>query len=120
MTIDKLQPSVNQVSLEAKAAQAADAAARAQSTARKQQTEAQQAKVVQKGMAEVVSVPVKVSVAAQERLQAARVASEKDAFDQEKVDRIRREIAEGSFPIDEERLARKFLELEKQLGDLGR
>ena len=69
---------------------------------------------------EVVSVPVKVSVAAQERLQAARVAGEKDAFDQEKVDRIRREIAEGSFPIDEERLARKFLELEKQLGDLGR
>jgi hypothetical protein len=27
---------------------------------------------------------------------------------------------EGRFPIDEERLARKVMELEQQLGDLGR
>jgi len=42
-----------------------------------------------------------------------------DVFDQDKVESIRREIREGRFPIDEERLAKKFQELEKELGNLG-
>jgi len=42
-----------------------------------------------------------------------------DVFDQDKIESIRREIREGRFPIDEERLAKKFRELEKELGDLG-
>jgi anti-sigma28 factor (negative regulator of flagellin synthesis) len=35
------------------------------------------------------------------------------------VEAIRREIAEGRFPLDADKLARKFRELEEQLGDLG-
>jgi anti-sigma28 factor (negative regulator of flagellin synthesis) len=42
-----------------------------------------------------------------------------EVFDQDKVDSIRREILEGRFPIDEERLAKKFRELEEELGNLG-
>jgi anti-sigma28 factor (negative regulator of flagellin synthesis) len=42
-----------------------------------------------------------------------------DTFDQDKVESIRREILEGRFPIDEDRLASKFRELEKELGGFG-
>ena len=70
---------------------------------------------------EVVTLPVKVSTTAQQMLQASRLASDgKESFDAKKVERLRREIMEGRFPIDEERLARKVMELEQQLGDLGR
>jgi flagellar biosynthesis anti-sigma factor FlgM len=70
---------------------------------------------------EVVSLPVKVSATAQQMMQAARLATDgKESFDAKKVERLRREIMEGRFPIDEERLARKVMELEQQLGDLGR
>ena len=70
---------------------------------------------------EVVSLPVKVSATAQQMMQSARLATDvKESFDAKKVERLRREIMEGRFPIDEERLARKVMELEQQLGDLGR
>jgi flagellar biosynthesis anti-sigma factor FlgM len=52
--------------------------------------------------------------------QAVRQVAGDEAFDQKKVDRIRKEILEGRFPMDEERLARKFMELENELGELGR
>ena len=68
-----------------------------------------------------MTLPVKVSTTAQQMLQASRLASDgKESFDAKKVERLRREIMEGRFPIDEERLARKVMELEQQLGDLGR
>lgn len=62
---------------------------------------------------------VRVSTQAKEMLQAVRNSGDDDTFDQTRVESIRREIREGRFPIDEERLARKFRELEKELGDLG-
>lgn len=62
---------------------------------------------------------VRVSSQAKEMLQAVRNAGHDDTFDQSRVEAIRREIREGRFPIDEERLARKFRELEKELGDFG-
>jgi anti-sigma28 factor (negative regulator of flagellin synthesis) len=42
-----------------------------------------------------------------------------DTFDQDKVESIRREILEGRFPIDEDRLASKFRELEKEIRGFG-
>ncbi len=48
-----------------------------------------------------------------ERLEA-RVA-ESDSFDQRRVDEITRAISEGRYPIDQDRIAEKFLELEDQL-----
>ena len=67
------------------------------------------------------SDPVSVSETATNLSQAINsVASEGEDFDQEKVDRIRRDIRSGRFPINEERLARKFMELERELGDLRR
>jgi flagellar biosynthesis anti-sigma factor FlgM len=62
---------------------------------------------------------VRVSTQAKEMLQAVRNSGGEDTFDQARVESIRREIREGRFPIDEDRLARKFRELEKELGDLG-
>lgn len=62
---------------------------------------------------------VRISATAKEMLQAVHGSSDEESFDQAKVESIRREIAEGRFPIDEDRLARKFRELEEQLGDLG-
>lgn len=62
---------------------------------------------------------VRVSSQAKEMLQAVRYSGDDDTFDQARVESIRREIREGRFPIDEERLARKFRELEQELGDLG-
>jgi len=65
--------------------------------------------------------PVTLSATATELSQAIKNASAEDEdFDQEKVDRIRRDIRNGHFPINEERLARKFMELEQELGDLRR
>ena len=110
MTIDKIQPAaLSSVAREAKA----DAlATRQQQNAAVQQTTQRSA--------DVAVLPVKVSAAAKEMAQAVRQVAGDEAFDQKKVDRIRKEILEGRFPIDEERLARKFMELENELGELGR
>ncbi|MBM4214134.1 MAG: flagellar biosynthesis anti-sigma factor FlgM, partial [Gammaproteobacteria bacterium] len=54
-----------------------------------------------------------------EMLQAVQGFADDETFDRKKVEQIRREIAEGRFVIDEDRVARKFRELEEQLGDLG-
>lgn len=63
--------------------------------------------------------PVRVSNVSRELSAALGATAADDVFDQDKVDSIRREILEGRFPIDEDRLAKKFRELEKELGDLG-
>jgi flagellar biosynthesis anti-sigma factor FlgM len=110
MTIDKIQPAALSVARETKA----DALA-----GRQQQNAAVQQQTLQRS-ADVAVLPVKVSVAAKEMAQAVRQVAGDEAFDQKKVDRIRKEILEGRFPIDEERLARKFMELENELGELGR
>lgn len=102
MTIDKIQPNILDIAREAKLEIAAV----------KQQT--------QQRAAEVTVLPVKVSAAAKEMAQAVKQIANDEAFDQKKVDRIRKDILEGRFPIDEERLARKFSELERELGELGR
>jgi flagellar biosynthesis anti-sigma factor FlgM len=62
---------------------------------------------------------VRISVTAKGMLQAVKSSADDEEFDQARVDSIRREIAEGRFPIDEDRLAQKFRELEEQLGDFG-
>jgi len=66
-----------------------------------------------------IAPAVTVSIAAKEMFNAVKSVSDDDDFDQDKVDEIRKAISSGRFPIDEERLAKKFLELEQQLGDLG-
>ncbi|HBR97520.1 MAG TPA: flagellar biosynthesis anti-sigma factor FlgM [Gammaproteobacteria bacterium] len=43
--------------------------------------------------------------------------AEGEAVDREKVDRIRNAIAAGDYKVDADRVAKKFLELEKLLGD---
>jgi flagellar biosynthesis anti-sigma factor FlgM len=63
--------------------------------------------------------PVRVSNMSRELSAALGPAAMDDTFDQDKVDSIRREILEGKFPIDEDRLASKFRELEKELGGFG-
>jgi len=62
---------------------------------------------------------VSVSMAAKELFNAVHTASDEDEFDRDKVEQIRQEIASGRFPINADRLAKKFSELEQQLGDLG-
>lgn len=126
MEINKITPSVSSATTttaqETKIAKATDAAVRLNVAARKVQAEAVQTKMAAAAVAsnsDEVAV-VKVSSTAQAIQQAVRQTSGEEAFDQKKVDRIRRAIAEGKFAIDEEALARKFIELEKQLGDLGR
>jgi flagellar biosynthesis anti-sigma factor FlgM len=63
--------------------------------------------------------PVRVSNMSRELSAVLGPAAMDDTFDQDKVDSIRREILEGRFPIDEDRLASKFRELEKELGGFG-
>jgi len=63
--------------------------------------------------------PVQVSTVSREMSAALGPHSMDEVFDHDKVEAIRREIREGRFPIDEERLAKKFRELERELGDLG-
>lgn len=102
MSIDKIQPNTLNIVREAKP----EVAAAKQQTAQRS--------------AEVTDLPVKVSAAAKEMAQAVKQIANDEAFDQKKVDRIRKDILEGRFPINEERLARKFMELENELGELGR
>lgn len=63
--------------------------------------------------------PVRVSNMSRELSAVLGPAAMDDTFDQDKVESIRREILEGRFPIDEDRLASKFRELEKELGSFG-
>jgi flagellar biosynthesis anti-sigma factor FlgM len=63
--------------------------------------------------------PVRVSSMSRELSAVLGPAAMDDTFDQDKVESIRREILEGKFPIDEDRLASKFRELEKELGGFG-
>lgn len=63
--------------------------------------------------------PVRVSNMSRELSAVLGPAAMDDTFDQDKVESIRREILEGRFPIDEDRLASKFRELEKELGGFG-
>lgn len=63
--------------------------------------------------------PVRVSNMSRELSAALGPAAMDDTFDQDKVDSIRREILEGKFPIDEDRLASKFRELEKEIRGFG-
>jgi flagellar biosynthesis anti-sigma factor FlgM len=63
--------------------------------------------------------PVRVSNISRELSAVLGPAAMDDTFDQDKVESIRREILEGKFPIDEDRLASKFRELEKELGGFG-
>lgn len=122
MTIDKIQPTPLPAVVETKVTKTAEEAdnARALTTQRTLDNN-QQAAARAAAANEVVTLPVKVSTTAQQMLQASRLASDgKESFDAKKVERLRREIMEGRFPIDEERLARKVMELEQQLGDLGR
>jgi len=102
MTIDKIQPNTLNIVREAKP----------ETVAVKQQA-AQRS-------TDIAVLPVKVSAAAKEMAHAVNQITGHEAFDQKKVDRIRKDILEGRFPIDEERLARKFMELENELGELGR
>jgi flagellar biosynthesis anti-sigma factor FlgM len=108
MTIDKIQPP-QPSSVQTQVA-----------TARQAKDSAVQQQTAQRASAEVSVLPVRVSAAAKEMAQAIRLSGGDDTFDQKKVDRIRKEILEGRFPINEERLARKFMELENELGELGR
>jgi flagellar biosynthesis anti-sigma factor FlgM len=63
--------------------------------------------------------PVRVSNISRELSAVLGPAAMDDTFDQDKVDSIRREILEGRFPIDEDRLASKFRELEKEIRGFG-
>ena len=121
MTIDKIQPTPLPSAIETKVTKTAEEADKAHALSNKRSLDnTQQAAARAAATNEVVTLPVKVSTTAQQMLQAARLASDgKESFDAKKVERLRREIMEGRFPIDEERLARKVMELEQQLGDLG-
>ena len=122
MTIDKIQPPPLPSVVETKVTKTAEEADKARAlTTQRTLDNNQQAAARAAAANEVVTLPVKVSTTAQQMLQASRLASDgKESFDAKKVERLRREIMEGRFPIDEERLARKVMELEQQLGDLGR
>jgi flagellar biosynthesis anti-sigma factor FlgM len=63
--------------------------------------------------------PVRVSNMSRELSAVLGPAAMDDTFDQDKVESIRREILEGRFPIDEDRLASKFRELEKEIRGFG-
>ena len=58
---------------------------------------------------------VEISRDAKSVEQATRVAQEADAFDEARVKEISQAIADGSYPVNRERIAEKFLELESQL-----
>ena len=122
MTIDKVQSTPLTPVIETKVTKTAEEADKARALGARRAVDADQQASTRSAVAnEVVSLPVKVSATAQQMVQAARLATDgKESFDAKKVERLRREIMEGRFPIDEERLARKVMELEQQLGDLGR
>lgn len=118
MTLDKLGPlgtnfgSDSTSAVKAKESQTLELKARQKIVAVSSQNGAATA-------SKAVASTVSVSVTAKELFNVVNTVSDEEEFDQDKVEQIRREIASGRFPIDEERLAKKFLELEQQLGDLG-
>ena len=122
MTIDKLQSTPLAAAIEAKTTKTTEETDKARALGAARSRDSEQAAAAHTNLTnEVTSLPVKLSAMSQNLMQAFRVASDgKESFDARKVERLRREIMEGRFPIDEERLARKVMELEQQLGDLGR
>jgi flagellar biosynthesis anti-sigma factor FlgM len=62
---------------------------------------------------------VQLSATTQQLMQAAKTADANNEFDQKKVDRLRKSIAEGTYAVNNKQLASKFLELEKLLGKQG-
>jgi len=119
MSTDKISgsgPTSDALSTAAALAAAKTQAAQAKNTVRAPGSQAAPAPVV----TEAATQTVTVSAAASEMLQAVRTAGATEGFDQKKVDRLRKEIADGRVPLDAQKLAEKFLDLEMQLGSLGR
>lgn len=120
MTIDKISGANAPLPIDSRSSVAAESAVKLQAEAlRSAASQAAPAQAAQQAQ-QAASNPVKVSAVASEMLQAVKSAASEEPFDQKKVDRLRKEIAEGRVPLDAEKLARKFLALEKELGSLGR
>lgn len=113
MTIDKIPAPALPATPDPRETAAA-AAARAHASAQKV------ARAAVSEPARPATATVEVSTVASQIAQAVKGSGGEEVFDQKKVDRLRREIAEGRAPVDAEKLARKFLDLERVLGDLGR
>ena len=113
MTINKIPGSAVPSGLDPREA-AAIAAVKSQEAASRAQ------RAASSEPARPTTAAVEVSTMASQIAQAVKGSSSEEVFDQKKVDRLRKEIAEGRVPIDAEKLARKFLDLEQALGDLGR
>ncbi len=58
---------------------------------------------------------VELSSDAQTLQQVEKRLENAESFDQAKVDKIKQALADGEYPIDNERLASKFYQLEQQL-----
>ncbi|MEM7101087.1 MAG: flagellar biosynthesis anti-sigma factor FlgM [Pseudomonadota bacterium] len=58
---------------------------------------------------------VRLSDEAQSLQRVQEALEREDSFDQQRVEEIKRAIGEGQYPIDNDRLARRFLDLEAQL-----
>ena len=58
---------------------------------------------------------VQLSQDAQSLQRVQETLDRQDSFDKERVEEIRQAIGEGRYPIDNDRLARRFMELESQL-----
>jgi negative regulator of flagellin synthesis FlgM len=119
MSTDKISgsgPTSDVLATAAALAAAKTQAALAKNTVRAPGSQAAPAPVVTDAATQTVTV----SAAASEMLQAVRTAGTTEGFDQKKVDRLRKEIADGRVPLDAQKLAEKFLDLEMKLGNLGR
>ena len=58
---------------------------------------------------------VRLSEDAQSLQRVQETLERQDSFDTDRVEQIKQAIGEGRYPIDNDRLARRFLELETQL-----
>ena len=58
---------------------------------------------------------VRLSEDAQSLQRVQETLERQDSFDQQRVDEIKQAIGEGRYPIDNDRLARRFMALEDQL-----
>ncbi|MEM9623824.1 MAG: flagellar biosynthesis anti-sigma factor FlgM [Pseudomonadota bacterium] len=65
--------------------------------------------------AEVQVDQVDLSADAQSLQRVEKQLESQESFDQQKVEQIKQALAKGEYPIDNERLASKFFELENQL-----
>ena len=68
-----------------------------------------------KAQAEQEAAQVKLSEEAQSLQRVQEALEREDSFDEQRVEEIKRAISEGQYPIDNDRLARRFLDLEAQL-----